>query len=316
MKRILSLLLFAGLVCPVFAQEDEKPSTRISRDTMLIGDQIEWVIDLSFREGEKFFVEKPDAQPAPGVETISPMTFDTISLKKGIVNVRGTAILTAFDSGSHFLPPLVTAIGHTDGSVDTVIFDSPIMEVTTIPIDTATFKPYDIKGQIRYPLTLKEMLPWAGLALLVAALIFVVVRLIKAHRDNTSFFGKPEVKDPPHIVALRSLDRIRSQKLWQNDKQKQFYTAVTDTLRLYISERYDISALESTSAEIFEELKNKGIEQALYVRVQELFETADYVKFAKHSASDLENEDAVPTAIKFVNETYMQQIEADSKEDK
>lgn len=316
MKRILSLLLFAGLVCPVLAQEGEKPSTRISRDTMLIGDQIEWVIDLTFREGDRFFVEKPDEQPAPGVETISPMTFDTVSLKKGIVNVRGTAILTAFDSGSYFLPPLVTAIGHTDGSVDTVIFDSPVMEVTTIPVDTATFKPYDIKGQIKYPLTLKEMLPWFGLALFAAALIFVVVRLIKAHRENTSFFGKPVVKDPPHIVALRSLDRIRSQKLWQNDKQKQFYTAVTDTLRLYVSERYDISALESTSAEIFENLKDKGIEPSLYGKVQELFETADYVKFAKHKASDLENEEAVPTAIKFVNETYMQQIEADSKEEK
>lgn len=316
MKRILSLLLPVGLACQVFAQEDAKPSTRISRDTMLIGDQIEWVIDLTFREGDRFFVEKPDEQPAPGVETISPMTFDTVSLKKGIVNVRGTAILTAFDSGSYFLPPLVTAIGHTDGSVDTVIFDSPVMEVTTIPVDTATFKPYDIKGQIKYPLTLKEMLPWFGLALFAAALIFVVVRLIKAHRENTSFFGKPVVKDPPHIVALRSLDRIRSQKLWQNDKQKQFYTAVTDTLRLYVSERYDISALESTSAEIFENLKDKGIEPSLYGKVQELFETADYVKFAKHKASDLENEEAVPTAIKFVNETYMQQIEADSKEEK
>lgn len=316
MKRILSLLLSAGLACQVFAQEDAKPSTRISRDTMLIGDQIEWVIDLTFREGDRFFVEKPDEQPAPGVETISPMTFDTVSLKKGIVNVRGTAILTAFDSGTYFLPPLVTAIGHTDGSVDTVIFDSPVMEVTTIPVDTATFKPYDIKGQIKYPLTLKEMLPWVGLALFAAALIFVVVRLIKAHRENTSFFGKPVVKDPPHIVALRSLDRIRSQKLWQNDKQKQFYTAVTDTLRLYVSERYDISALESTSAEIFENLKNKGIEPSLYGKVQKLFETADYVKFAKHKASDLENEEAVPTAIKFVNETYMQQIEADSKEEK
>ena len=316
MKRILILLLSAGLTCQVFAQEGAKPTTRISRDTMLIGDQIEWVIDLSFREGDEFFVEKPDDQPAPGVETISPMTFDTVSQKKGVVNVRGTAILTAFDSGSYFLPPLVTAIGHTDGSVDTVVFDSPVMEVTTIPVDTATFKPYDIKGQIRYPLTPKEIFIWVGLALFAAALVFLIIRLVKARRENTSLFGKPVVKDPPHIVALRSLDRIRSQKLWQNDKQKQFYTAVTDTLRLYISERYDISALESTSAEIFEDLKDKGIEQALYAKVQELFETADYVKFAKHNASDLENEEAVPTAIKFVNETYMQQIEADSKEEK
>lgn len=314
MKKILCFLLFAGLAWQAFGQDGSKPSTRISRDTILIGDQIEWSIDLSFPEGDGFFVETPEEQPAPGVELISPMAFDTVSLKKGVVNVRGKAVLTSFDSGSYFLPPLVTAISHADGSVDTVIFDSPVMEVTTIPVDTANFKPYDIKGQIRYPLTFKEILPWVGLALLVAALILAAVRFIKARRENGSFFGKAAVKDPPHIVALRSLDRIRSQKLWQNGKQKQFYTAVTDALRLYISERYSVSALESTSAEIFDDLKDKGIEPALFDKLKELFITADYVKFAKHTASDLENEEAVPTAVRFVNETYMQQVENEKEE--
>ncbi len=315
MKRIVGILMLACLMTgTAFAGEDSGPSTKISRDTILIGDQIEWTIDLSFPEGDAFFVEKPEEQPAPGVETISPMAFDTVSLKKGIVNVRGMSILTAFDSGSYFLPPLVTAISHADGSVDTVIFDSPVIEVTTVPIDTATFKPYDIKGQIKYPLTFKEILPWAGIALLIAALVFVIVRFIKSRRENGSFFGKPAVKDPPHIVALRSLDKIRSQKLWQSGKQKQFYTAVTDALRLYISERYEVSALESTSAEIFDDLKDKGIEPALFEKLQELFTTADYVKFAKHNASDLENEEAVPTAVRFVNETYMQQVEEEKEE--
>ena len=309
MKKILSAILLLGVCRAGFAQQ---PASRLSRDTMLIGDQVEWILDLKFAEGEEFYVVKPDAEPAPGVETIKPLEFDTVSLRKGQVEVEGRIILTAFDSGSYFLPPIIAAIGHLDGSVDTLFYDGPTMEVTTIPIDTATFEPFDIKGQIKYPLTFAEMLPWIGLALLLAALVYGICRFVKLRRENRTFFGKPIVKDPPHITALRSLEKIRSQKLWQSNKQKQFYTEVTDTLRLYISERYDISALEQTSAEIFAELGKEEISPALYEKLKELFATADYVKFAKHNASAEENEDVIPTAVRFVNETYMQQVEEEA----
>ena len=122
------------------------------------------------------------------------------------------------------------------------------------------------------------------------------------------------VKDPPHIVALRSLEKTRSQKLWQNGKQKQFYTQVTDALRQYIAQRYGIAALEQTSAEMFRDLSDKDIEPDLMEKTKELFATADFVKFAKHTATDQENENAIPTAIRFVNQTYMQEIEKEEEE--
>ena len=99
----------------------------------------------------------------------------------------------------------------------------------------------------------------AAAALLVAALIWLLVRWIKMRRENRDFFGKPVVQDPPHIVALRSLEKTRAQKLWQAGKQKQFYTQVTDALRQYIAERYDVAALEQTSAEMFRDLAERKV---------------------------------------------------------
>ena len=163
-------------------------------------------------------------------------------------------------------------------------------------------------------MTFKEVLPWIGLALLLAALVWLLVRWIKMRREHRNFFGKPVVQDPPHIVALRSLEKTRSQKLWQAGKQKQFYTQVTDALRQYIAERYGISALEQTSAEMLHELSGQDIPPALYDQLKELFTTADFVKFAKHAATDQENENAIPTAIRFINETYMSQIENEEEE--
>ena len=314
MKKILLFVLalaLGSLNCR--AQDDGTLRSRLSRDSILIGDQIEWTIDLQLAPGEGARVSKPGETPVPGVEALGEMSLDTLSQKKGVLNLRGRIILTSFDSGSYVLPPLYVLLARTDGTIDTLEYAGPTLAVNTIPIDTATFQPYDIKGQIRYPLTFKEVIPWVGLALLAAALIWLLVRWIRLRRQNRDFFGKPVVKDPPHIVALRSLEKTRSQKLWQTGKQKQFYTQVTDALRQYIAARYEVPALEQTSAEMFQDLEDKAIDPALTDSLKDLFTTADFVKFAKHAATDQENENAIPTAVRFVNETYMKQVEEEEE---
>ena len=308
-----ALLLTIGLL-PCRAQDDGTLRSRLSRDSILIGDQVEWTLDLKLGPGEAARISKPGEAPVPGVEALGSLALDTIANKKGTIDLRGHVTLTSFDSGSYVLPPLYVLLARADGTVDTLEYAGPTLNVNTIPVDTATFQPYDIKGQIRYPLTFKEVIPWVGLALLVAALVWLLVRWIRLRRQNRDFFGKPVVKDPPHIVALRSLEKTRAQKLWQAGKQKQFYTQVTDAVRQYVADRYAVPALEETSAEMLDELKDKDIDPALMERLKDLFTTADFVKFAKHNASDEENENAIPTAIRFVNETYMQDIEKEEDE--
>ena len=314
MKKYLLPVLLLALAAPLCrAQDDGTLRSRISRDSILIGDQVEWTLDFQLAPGEAVSISKPGAEPVPGVEALGEMALDTLSDKKGTLSLRGRIILTSFDSGSYVLPPLYVLLARTDGTIDTLEYAGPTLAVNTIPIDTATFQPYDIKGQIRYPLTFKEVIPWVGLALLAAALIWLLVRWIRLRRQNRDFFGKPVVKDPPHIVALRSLEKTRSQKLWQTGKQKQFYTQVTDALRQYIAARYEVPALEQTSAEMFQDLEDKAIDPALTDSLKELFTTADFVKFAKHAATDQENENAIPTAVRFVNETYMKQVEEEEE---
>lgn len=311
MKKSLLFLLLIIVSSAMAAQENGMLSSKISKDSILIGDQFEWTLPLSVAEGDEFYFEEVEDPVTQGVETIKPFVVDTLSIKKGKVDLEWKMVLTSFDSGSYYLPNMIALVSHKDGTVDTVFFDGPSIEVNTIPIDTATFQPYDIKGQIKYPATFKEIATWALIAILVAGLVYIIVRYIKTRRENRTFFGKPVEKDPPHIVALRNLEKIRGQKLWQNDKQKQFYTAVTDTVRQYIADRYEIPAMEQTSNEMFEELNEKDVSPELLKPVKDLFATADFVKFAKYTASAEDNEDAIPTAVRFVNATFVQELEAD-----
>ena len=185
---------------------------------------------------------------------------------------------------------------------DTLVFDPQVLDVKTMPVDTTTFVPHDIKGQIRYPLTFKELVPWILGGLLLAALVAGAVWLIRRRRDAQA---EAASKDPAYIVALRSLERWRDEKYWAPEKQKQFYSGITDTLRAYMADRFGIDAQEMTTAEIFAALKgNPELTPELYGNAKELFETADFVKFAKHVASDEDNRKAIPEAVGFVMGTY------------
>lgn len=67
--------------------------------------------------------------------------------------------------------------------------------------------------------------------------------------------------------------------------------------------------MEMTTSDIFKDLEKQMQDKALCSDLKVLFERADFVKFAKYVASEQENATAVPVAVKFVNETYQQEIE-------
>lgn len=288
------------------------------RDSVLIADQLVYGFELrQVEEGTRFALPEWKNDERGGVRVVSPWIVDTVKIhrtKKGmprLMDIRGGMVITSFDEGVYDLPQIMVGRLSKDGAIDTLVFDPMRLEVKTMPVDTATFVPHDIKGQIRYPLTFAEVLPWLGLFWLVSLLGILAVCLWIMHKrkDDPAFIRR----DPAHIVALRELDKFRGNKLWVPDKQKVFYSGITDALREYISSRYGISAMEMTTAEIFADMKGTDAPEELLSQVQELFERADFVKFAKYVASDDDNSTVLPLAVRFVTETYQTEVEEESK---
>jgi hypothetical protein len=134
----------------------------------------------------------------------------------------------------------------------------------------------------------------------------MIVAFVKRRQKNAVEAAKAE---PAHIVALRELDKYRGDKLWVPEKQKGFYSGVTDALREYLDKRYGVSAMEMTTKEIMDGLKGKDIPDELLTELKDLLERADYVKFAKYVANNDENATVVPFAVRFVTQTYQAEIE-------
>lgn len=284
------------------------------RDSVLIADQHLYGFELKgVREGTRLLLpEIPEKQDAR-LMFLSPWMLDTVKVtkeKKGLprlLDLKGSVLITSFEEGLYELPQIAVGRVNEDGVTDTLLFNPIRLDVKTMPVDTATFQPHDIKGQIRYPLTFDEVYPWLLGGWICALLIILAVCLVIMYRrkDDPAYVRK----DPPHIVALRRLDQYRGSKLWAPEKQKSFYSGVTDTLREYIASRYGISAMEMTTAEIFDDMKKTDAPENLLREMRELFERADFVKFAKFIATDEENASALPVAVRFVTETYQAELE-------
>ena len=291
------------------------------RDSVLIADQIFYGFELEkVEEGTRFAFPQVKDTLMTNIRIVGQWQMDTVKAskaKKGqprLLDLKAGLTITSFDEGIYYLPPLAVQRLSKDGVLDTLVFEPQKLEIKTMPVDTATFKPHDIKEPIRYPVTFAEVAPWVAGGLALAGLIALIVWLVIRYRRKHN----PEYikKDPAHIIALRKLDKYRGNALWAPEKQKTFYSGITDTLREYIADRYGIGAMEMTTAEIFNDMKNTDAPADLLEELKELFERADFVKFAKFTASDEDNAKALPTAVRFVTSTYQTELEDENENNK
>lgn len=228
-------------------------------------------------------------------------------------DISADVILAPFEAGKYVLPRIAVQRTLAGGLTDTLLFNPQEMLVTTIPVDTTIFQIHDIKGQVRYPLTFREVLPYLLGTVLIAAIIAAAVYYIRRYLRRRR--GETEHRDPPYIVALRALEHYRGDRLWAPEKQKTFYSGITDTLREYMAETFGIDAREMTTAEIFSSLNGEArIPRELYIDTKDLFELADFVKFAKHTVTGDELAKAVPSAVRFVTSTYQAELDTDQPE--
>ena len=285
------------------------------RDSVLIADQFRYGIVLeNVPEGTPLALPEMKPEKDSPLEVLGEWQLDStrISKKKEVparYNIKASLILTAFDGGIYELPDIPVLM---DG--DTLVFHAPEepLEVKELPIDMETFQAHDIKPQVKFPYTFKEIFPWVVAALGFIGLVLILYRLIQNRRKRAR---EEEKAEPAHIRALRKLDKYRSDKFWKPENQKTFYSGVTDALREYIVSRYGVAAMEMTTAEIFDGLRGSDIPEDLYAQMKDLFERADFVKFAKFTATDEENATVLPRAVNFVTTTYQVQLEEEMKEE-
>lgn len=314
--KIGSLLVLILLAATANAQRI-KATASIDSTNILLGDQVKLFLEIDHPKSvEVIFPNVPDTL-VQYIEVLGRSEIDTFGLDDETYQKQiQSFLITSFDSGSYRIPPFWFKIVLND-RLDSIPTNGVTLNVYSMEIDT-TRGPTDIKYPYDAPVTLKEVIPYILGAILILAILFFIFYAIKRRKNNQPIFVLPKKpKEPAHIIALRELDRIKKEKIWQQGKTKQYYSEVTEALRKYIEERFEIPAMEQTSDETIESFrKQKGLlKDKTFTNLSHMMKLADLVKFAKYQTSPDDDNMTLVNAYFFINDTKPEEKKPEAPEE-
>ena len=274
----------------------------VDTNYMMIGDQIRFRMRVLAEPGTRVVFPELRDTLVRGVEIVAGPERDSSRTEDGRMMREESYVVTSFDTGVYVLPPMPIEVVR-EGFNNVLRTDPVRLIVNTYVVDLQ--KGYnDIVTPKAAPWTFAEILPYVLWTLLGLAVVALVVWLVRKRKRHEPIFATVKPAVPPYELAIRALDELKREKLWQSGKTKEYYTRLTDAIRSYLDGELGIPAMEQTSLETLRDLEgNENVSREQREKLAMMLETADFVKFAKAEPLPDENESNMGIAYGFVNET-------------
>ncbi|MFR9166101.1 MAG: hypothetical protein ACLVKO_07760 [Dysgonomonas sp.] len=319
-KHILFCFLAVMLSVTVQAQKASVRAT-IQPPEILIGEQAVINLEVVTPKGDNILFPVFKDTLVSGIEVLHMLPADT-TIAHEVMTINQKYVVTSFDSALYHVPYIPVVANN-----DTIKSNDFGLKVSSLPlspqvlsyldqmktgqtdsIDFEQLQLADIKPIQEVPFVWQDYLAYLWIVLLIL-LILILIGLglyFVLRKKNKGYFFKPEVVLPPHVVAIKALDKIKAEKAWQHGQEKKFYTELTDVLREYIEKRFLINSFEKTSDEIISSLKMQLETDTPLENLQQILKLSDLVKFAKYKPLPNENDLTLVNAYLFVNQTKIE----------
>ena len=265
-----------------------------------IGEQTKLSISCNFEKREPFVWPNFNDTIISGVEIIERTKVDSTETKDTIT-ISQQFIITAFDSGNYYLPPIIFN--------ETQKAEGLILNVKTIELaDDAELK--DIKPPINAPYGWSDIWPFL-LGILLVILIYFLLKKYVFVKKKTEVKRKPKIIIPADVIALNELATLKDKELWQSGKLKQYHSEISEILRTYLEDRFQILALELPTYDILQSLRNKGMQSEDLHTLTTILQRADLAKYAKSKPTDAENDESMSQSVGFVRNTKKKEVQND-----
>jgi len=311
LKNSSKIFLFLLLLSASFAHSQEvNVEAVLDTSKMRIGEQanIDIYVSYNAKESKNLKIQWPSiGDTLTGkVEVISVSVIDTTFPDKtnsSKIFQHQKVTVSVYDSGYYAVPGFKFILNN---DTNNTLYTSPLfLEVHTVPTDTSAKKLKDIKPPFEEKFNWKWYLDYIywGIGILIAIIIIILITRYYTKKQNDQQIEPEKPKVPAHITALAMLEKIREEKIWKDDKVKEYYSAISDTIRLYIEERFNVNALESTTDEIMTAFRTQVVDKESKDKLQQLLTLSDLVKFAKMTPIEDEHNFTLQNAFDFVNGT-------------
>ena len=280
----------------------------LDTNTILIGDQIKLNISIELDLNEEYNWPEFTDSVYEKVEIISKSDLKETETENSKI-LSQQVVLTCFDSGSYYLPPIVfNENKKTEGlllNVNTIVINdsSSMMDITDAKIGTKDdYTPEEI--------TEKRKRFWIMIAWIIGILLllFLIYYLIKKYKKGESLITKRKNVIPPHITALNKLQNLNKKKLWQKGELKEYYSELSLILREYTENRFNFQALELPTSDIIRNLTQ--LDSDLLSKLEFVLQKADTIKYAKGLSLDEENKESMKKSKEFIQLTKIEKDES------
>lgn len=275
-------------------------SATTDTSSYMVGDYITYTIEI--RHDKYFAVYLPQIKDSIKVlDFIRALPVEKKNVGENIVEYH-KFIFSKYDSGKVEIPPVrIEYTKHQSGNRHSLYTNPVSLTVHTLPVNTQE-DIKDVKEPVKLPL---NWLLIIAIVVLIAALLAGGYYLYKRFRKKKDGMApaEPEIKIPPHEIALQKLHLLEEKKLWQQGFVKEYHSEITEIVRSYFEDRFDFRALEMTSSEILGVLSYLEEGKKVVETANNFFSNADLVKFAKFQPIPSVNDEMMKQAFSIVNDT-------------
>jgi hypothetical protein len=307
---LLMLLLLVSPL-PVAAQQEEPIviTAQADKQEMRIGDTLTCTITVEWQKG----VEVKTVEPSEKLGTFEIQNVQELPAKKigaGRFRKVFTYTLSTFDTGDFEIPSFRVNYTTSDGKEKQA--DSQPLHISVKGVVNTSDQQTDVRD-IKPPLSipadmrLLTILIIAVLAILLGGAVFwfYIRKRLLARRAAPGEWIPPK---PIEELAYDDLNALEASDLLAQRRLKEYYTRLSEIIRVYLGRRFRFPALDMTSFETLHRLSDFINDTQILELIEGVFEECDLVKFAKHVPPDEISHAAVTRARRIVALTTPQPV--------
>jgi hypothetical protein len=277
-RRLAAAVVFVLLAsCGSLYAAPPDISVALDRQAITIGDPVEYTLTIHY--DTNLTLISPAIGASLGALTVlGDSTEADGKIADGRKLYQRRVRLTAFETGDLWLPMLEGELVDTNGYATRWQTDSLSLTVASM---LAGLNPdsVDIQGlKSQYEVPISTWVWWAISAFIVMALA-VAYWFWRRRRRIEIAAAVPKI--PAWVSALGSLQMMREEVDPASDGGRMWYFGLSEILRRYLDGRYGWESIDETTTETIRRLPDAPFDGEHRERVQEFFDVADRVRYAK-----------------------------------
>jgi len=304
------IYILVGLTFFYFCQEAFARSSRqkedssivafaqVNRNEILLGDKL--IYSLIVKSRDDIEIDFPQLRG----DDLAGFTVKDFGLRKsnflGRRVFRQWYLLVTYTSGEHTISAGVIKYRLKKNSEWKIIEVAPVkVRVKSL---LAGKRHYDDIRDIKGP---KGLVHYGWLSTIIGViLVFLsVVSLVWFSRKTQKIVSSQDSL-PAHIIAYEALERLRKKDLIKNGKIKEYYAELSDIVRHYLEDRFNIRAPRMTTEEFLFKMRDENVLSSQQKGLlKDFLLSCDLVKFARHTPGEKEADLAFSCAKTLVDQT-------------